>query len=127
MSNAFFTGFSTVDSEKTRRRVFYDLELCKRDLMNHFLTRPGERVMRPDWGCRVWDYIMEPMTEGLREIIVGQVTAIVHADSRCQIVNVAVDSSDHGVVVTITMNFIPQAVVDTFAVSFEARDAKFFQ
>lgn len=127
MSNAFFTGFSTVGSEKTRARVFYDLELCKRDLMNHFHTRPGERVMRPSWGCRVWDYIMEPMTDGLREIIVDEVTAIVHADSRCQIVAVNVDSTDHGVIVGIVMNFVPQAVVDTFTVSFEARDTKFFQ
>ncbi|MGI8768540.1 MAG: GPW/gp25 family protein [Propionibacteriaceae bacterium] len=25
-------------------------------------TRLGERVMRPDFGCRIWDYVFEPIT-----------------------------------------------------------------
>jgi uncharacterized protein len=25
------------------------------------LTAPGERVMRPEFGCRAWDYLYEPM------------------------------------------------------------------
>ncbi|MCK9497077.1 MAG: GPW/gp25 family protein [Dehalococcoidia bacterium] len=25
------------------------------------LTSPGERVMRPEFGCRAWDYLYEPM------------------------------------------------------------------
>lgn len=126
MSNQYFTGFSTVGSEKTRERVFYDLELCKRDLMNHFHTRPGERVMRPTWGCSIWDYIMEPMTDGLREIIVDEVISIINADARCEIVSVNVDTTANGIIVGIVMNFIPQAVVDTFTVSFEARATKLF-
>ncbi|MEX1023257.1 MAG: GPW/gp25 family protein [Dehalococcoidia bacterium] len=25
------------------------------------LTAPGERVMRPEFGCRAWDYVFEPL------------------------------------------------------------------
>lgn len=25
------------------------------------LTAPGERVMRPEFGCRVWDYLYDPI------------------------------------------------------------------
>lgn len=25
------------------------------------LTAPGERVMRPEFGCRAWDYLFEPL------------------------------------------------------------------
>lgn len=37
------------------------------------LTSPGERVMRPEFGCRAWDYLYEPMnpnTLGLIETAV---------------------------------------------------------
>lgn len=39
------------------------------------LTAPGERVMRPEFGCRVWDYLFEPMnptTFGLVEAAVRE-------------------------------------------------------
>ncbi len=26
-----------------------------------FETRPGERVMHPTYGCRIWDYLFDPM------------------------------------------------------------------
>lgn len=126
MANRYFSGFSTVDSEKTRQRVFYDLELCKRDLMNHFYTRPGERVMRPEWGCRIWEYMMEPLTPNVRDIIVEEAVAVIEADPRCQLVNVEVEEIAHGIVVEITFNFIPDAVVETFVVEFDRRNSSFF-
>lgn len=39
------------------------------------LTAPGERVMRPEFGCRAWDYLYEPMnanTLGLIETAVEE-------------------------------------------------------
>lgn len=29
------------------------------------LTAPGERVMRPQFGCRIWDLLFEPVTANL--------------------------------------------------------------
>jgi phage baseplate assembly protein W len=29
------------------------------------LTAPGERVMRPQFGCRIWDLLFEPVTPNL--------------------------------------------------------------
>ena len=29
------------------------------------MTAPGERVMRPTFGCRIWDLVFEPITPGL--------------------------------------------------------------
>lgn len=126
MANRYFSGFSTVNSSKTRQRTFYDLELCKIDLMNHFMTRPNERVMRPEWGCGIWNYIMEPLTEGTREIIADLAANVVKADSRCEIIQINIIDQPYGFTIEITINFVPQAVVDTFSVEFDKRDRLFF-
>lgn len=39
------------------------------------LTAPGERVMRPEFGCRAWDYVFQPMnpnTMGMIETAVEE-------------------------------------------------------
>ncbi len=33
------------------------------------MTAPGERVMRPTFGCRIWDLVFEPITPGLFGLI----------------------------------------------------------
>ncbi|MEO9137806.1 MAG: GPW/gp25 family protein [Jatrophihabitans sp.] len=33
------------------------------------LTAPGERVMRPQFGCRIWDLLFEPVTPNLLGLI----------------------------------------------------------
>jgi hypothetical protein len=33
------------------------------------LTAPGERLMRPDFGCRIWDLLFEPVTANLLGLI----------------------------------------------------------
>lgn len=122
MAKRIFTGFSTRDSHVTRQRTYYDIDLIKRDLTNHFHTRVGERVMRPTWGCRIWDYLMEPMTTTLHDDIVAEVISICQADERLKVVSVDVIDEDHALRVEITLNFSPLGVIDTFAVNFERRE-----
>jgi hypothetical protein len=33
------------------------------------LTAPGERVMRPQFGCRIWDLLFEPVTPNLLGLV----------------------------------------------------------
>jgi phage baseplate assembly protein W len=33
------------------------------------LTAPGERLMRPQFGCRIWDLLFEPVTPNLLGLI----------------------------------------------------------
>jgi len=33
------------------------------------LTAPGERLMRPEFGCRIWDLLFEPVTPNLIGLI----------------------------------------------------------
>ena len=56
-----YRGFST----KVREKVFKlnDYELIKQDLLNHFNTRKGERVMNPLFGTGLRDFLFEGITE----------------------------------------------------------------
>ena len=35
----------------------------ERSLRSIILTAPGERVMRPDFGCAIWDLIFDPLND----------------------------------------------------------------
>ena len=47
-----------------------DIERAMRIIL---LTAPGERVMRPRFGCRIWELLFEPITPNL----LGQVVEVV--------------------------------------------------
>lgn len=96
MANNTFVGFST-SAEKSGRRswILYDVELIKQDLMNHFHTRLGERVMRPEFGCRIWDYIMEPNIEQVRNEIVAECERVVRLDTRLDVDEIKLFQKDH--------------------------------
>jgi uncharacterized protein len=57
-------------------------------------TAPGERVMRPDFGCQIWDLVfapLEPNTFGMMEYAVRR--ALVQWEPRIELVSVAVEPS----------------------------------
>jgi phage baseplate assembly protein W len=123
----YFVGFSTQDSAKTGVRTVYDLDLVNVDLMASFMTRVGERVQRPDWGCRLWDYVMEPLTAVLRDQIIDEVVRIVNLDSRTELQDVQIYELDAGFCIQATLLYLPWRVIDTFSVTFEQDDQIYFQ
>ena len=56
---AIFKGFSTIDKVRAPYTLT-DIDLVKRDLLNHFYTKKGERLMKPNFGSIIWDLLMEP-------------------------------------------------------------------
>lgn len=125
-SQNIFKGFSTVGAPLKKEWTFYDIELIKRDLMNHFNTRVGERVMRPDYGCKIWEYMMEPLTGGMRDLVVAEAIRICESDSRVSVDKVQVYTMGSGIRVEITLSYDPFSVIDTFYVDFDARqDSEF--
>ena len=59
---ALYKGYSSISSQFTGVRV-EDIELVKRDLLNHFGIRRGEKLMNPKFGTSIHEIIMEPLTE----------------------------------------------------------------
>lgn len=124
MATTVFRGFSTINGETRTDWSVYDIDLIKRDLLNHFHTRVGERVMRPDWGCRIWDWLMEPLTEPMREQIVAEAVRICREDPRVTVAGVNAIALDHGVRVEIALDLIPFGnLPTTISVDFEDRQS----
>ena len=51
-----FRGFSTIGSDFATVSVT-DFAAAKTDLQNSFNVRLGERLMRPKFGCVIWDML----------------------------------------------------------------------
>jgi phage baseplate assembly protein W len=120
-SNIVFKGFSTAGGLVSQNYTYYDIALIKRDLMNHFNTKVGERVMRPAYGCKIWDYLMEPLVTGTRDVIVAEAVRICQSDSRVTVQNVQVFASENGIRIELTLLYKPYDVINTFAVDFDSR------
>ena len=118
MKNTFI-GFSTIGGVKEDSYKMYDVHLVRQDLYNHFFTRIGERVMRPEYGCRIWNYLMEQFTPEIAELARLEVIRICNSDSRVELIETKVQAIDHALVVSATVNYKPFNIVDTFRLNFE--------
>lgn len=118
-----YVGFSTQNAERTRQWTSYDTELVKRDLLNHFYTTVGERVMRPEFGCKIWDYLFEPLTDANEDAIMAEVVRICGSDPRVRLVNANLFDLEQGLRIEVTLEFVGLNIIDTFYVDFERNEA----
>lgn len=58
-----YKGFSTQQYENRKTFVLRDVELVKRDLLNHIFTSKGERVKMPTYGTIIPDVVFEPLDD----------------------------------------------------------------
>lgn len=116
-----FVGFSTRGTSDSRSWVLYDIDLIKQDLLNHFHTRKGERVMRPLFGCSIWDLIGEQLTPDIKDQVREEVERIVALDSRVSNRGVYVDSNDHTITVLVDLFYREYDIVDRFKITFDSR------
>lgn len=101
-----FKGFSTVDRSWGNFKL-YDIELAKRDLLNEFYTRKGERLMMPTFGSIVWDLLFDPLTEETIELIREDCLRIVTKDPRLELRDFNIEDEEHTIRVTILLNYVP--------------------
>jgi phage baseplate assembly protein W len=115
-----FIGYSTVVTN-SKVQQFSDLELIKRDLLNHFYTRRGERVMMPTYGCGIWNLLFEPFDEVTKDAIIYECQQVIESDSRVQWESIVVTELDYGFQIQMDLFYLPYDVIETFNLEFDRR------
>jgi phage baseplate assembly protein W len=90
-----YRGFSS--NEIKNNFKLYDIELVKRDLLNHFYIRKGEKLENPNFGTIIWDMLFENFTPEIKDLIVKDVETIINYDPRIAVNSVAIDTTDQGI------------------------------
>ncbi len=124
--NRLFVGYSTLNTN-SKVSQFADIQLVNRDLIVAFYTKPGERLMMPTYGCKIWSMLFEPLNDSIQDQIVAECQRIVAIDTRLQLINTNVTTFEQGVQVQMDLLYIPWNVVNTFSMTFDQTTAAALQ
>lgn len=114
----FYKGFSSVD-ESTSSIELYDFALVKQDIINHFNTKKGERLMNPEFGSIIWDLLMEPITESTRRELTDDITRICNFDPRVVPTQLDVVEFDNGFLLEVTLTLKSTNESSTMRIAFD--------
>jgi phage baseplate assembly protein W len=118
LGSKMYKGFSSINASTENYNLF-DFELIKQDILNHFNTRQGERLMNPTFGCVIWDLLFEPLTEDIKNIILQNVNTIINYDPRVKAESVIVTSYGQGIQIQCTLKFVPYNIQQSLQLSFD--------
>lgn len=118
--NQFYVGYSSIDADRIGIRL-YDFDLIKRDILNQFNTRKGERVMNPEFGTIIWDIIFDPFTLDVKQAIADDVKRICNADPRAVAVQLNVNEQEYGMLLEVTLVMVGTDLADTMRLAFDKK------
>ncbi len=120
--NRLFVGYSTLGTN-TKVSQFSDIQLVNRDLLVAFYTRPGERLMMPTYGCKIWSLLFEQFNESIESQIISECQRIVAIDTRLQLIDTNITTFEQGIQVQLNLLYVPYNVVNTFTMTFDQASA----
>ncbi len=112
-----YHGFSTIDQVKKFKLT--DFELVKRDLLNHFSIRKGEKLLQPNFGSIIWNMLFEPLTEETKAILVEDIKRIVNYDPRINVNGVIIDQLENGLQIQVDILYLPTNMSDQLTLMFD--------
>ena len=112
-----FIGFNTINQYK--KFVLTDFELIKRDLLNYFNIRQGEKVGRPDVGTTMWNLIFEPQTEQTADLIIQEMQRIVGQDPRIYLSDATAYPQINGILVELEIQTVHGTNAERLSVFFD--------
>ena len=116
---AIYKGYSTISSQFTGVRV-EDIELVKRDLLNHFGIRRGEKLMNPNFGTSIHDLIMEPLTEETKNLLLDEIQQVIDSDPRVELQELIIDElpQGNGIGAQVSLLYVQQNQTETMLIKF---------
>lgn len=121
-----YKGFST-NSADTENFKLYDYALIKQDLINHFHTIQGEKLMNPTFGTIIWDLLFEPLTDQLKSLIIQNVNEIINYDPRITAKNVIVTQYQSGIQIECILTYLPYNISEKLQLQFDQNNGLLIQ
>ena len=114
MALNLYTGFSSFQYNENKSFALSDIDLVKRDLLNHIYTEKGTRVMMPNFGTRIPLLVFEPNDEDTRAIVESDLREVFEYDPRVRLINLSVmQLPDNNAII---------AMADLLYIEFNVRD-----
>ena len=117
VTSRIYRGFAS-NNPNARNGVLYDADIIKQDIYNHFMTAKGERVMMPEFGSVIWDYLYEPLDEQTKEIMLDDAKQIVGQDPRVELLEADISGFEAGIIINLKINILPQNMVQQMMIEF---------
>jgi phage baseplate assembly protein W len=112
-----FIGFSTI-GKRTGTAVLQDKELAKRDLLNHFYTRRGERLGEPEFGSILPELIFEQLDQLVVDAADDDVRRIIDLDPRWKLRDYDISTETHNIIITVQLEYVPDLSTDTLVLEY---------
>lgn len=74
--------------------------------------------MQPSFGSIIWNQLFEPLNETTQSLITADITRIVGYDPRLRINQINVIQQDYGIMIDISLTYIPADQTDTLSLTF---------
>lgn len=114
-----YKGFNTIDASKKFRAT--DLDLVKRDLLNHFSIRKGEKLMQPNFGSIIWNLLYEPLTPEIQALMTEDIKRVVGYDPRLKVDEVIVNEFEQGLQIQIDLTYLPGNYTNRLILNFDSQ------
>ena len=117
-----YIGYSTID-QISGSKTLVDEELAKRDLLNHFYTRRGERVGNPTFGSILPDLVFEPLDEITEREALNDVDVIVNNDPRWNVLETLLSKPDeHTLNIKVRLEYISTGTAEELFLKFTGEE-----
>jgi phage baseplate assembly protein W len=113
-----FIGLSTINKQKPPYTLA-DFDLVKRDLLNHFNTRKGERVMLPEYGTIIYELLMDPLDTVTKSLILEDATRVIEEEPRVTLDSIELTELERSILVEAQVTYLPSGITEELAIQFD--------